>query len=185
MYVSGEMTIDETLTVQPALQSILLGRRRYAYLLYLGALAFIVFGIGSHTIPMLGFIYGSPLEPIAAIAAIYAFWRGYLWWSRSSLTAGWRRIGASFVSSATFEVATDAFVIDTPDYKVSIPWSGVLLVDPDRRYWLFMVRGVAYCLPKRFFSSPKAELEFLNGVWASLSPAAQARSPQLKSRLSI
>ena len=183
MQISGEMTIGETRFAQPALQKILLGWRRFGYLVYFGLLVFILFVVGELGKYLPGPIAGSPFEPILLMAAVFGVWRGYVWWARTSVTAGWRRLGAPDLSKVTFEAAPDAFVIDTPGYKVSIPWNGVLMVGPDRSYWIFMIRGLAYCVPKRFFASPDAESAFLDQVWAALPPEAQARSRLLKARL--
>jgi YcxB-like protein len=183
MDVSGEMTIGETRSARALMRRVLLGWKRFGLLIYLGLYGMI----------LAAFLKLAPLVPdslggrnatlVAFVLSVIAAYWGYLWWVRTSATSAWRRLGQQRVSKVVFSATSDAFTIEGPTTKTSVAWSGVYMVAPDRRYWIFMIPGMAYCVPKRFFDSPNSETQFLTAVWEALPADARTRSTHLQNRL--
>jgi len=184
MQISGEMTIGETRSARVLMRRVLLGWKRFSPWIYFGVFAALIAGLFE-----LGPLMPSRLGGSATVFVIFAvgvagtYW-GYLWWARTSVSDGWRRVGLQKASTIAFSATPDSFTVESSVAKTTVPWAGVYMVAPNRRYWIFMIPGIAYCVPKRFFSSPTSEVEFLREVWDALPAEAQARSGQLKDRLS-
>jgi YcxB-like protein len=183
MQVSGEMTIGETRSARVLMRRVLLGWKRFSPWIYFGVFAALIVGLIE-----LGPLMPSRLGGSATVLVIYVvgvvgtYW-GYFWWTRTSVSDGWRRVGLQKASTIAFSATPDSFTVETSVAKTTVPWAGVYMVAPNRRYWIFMIPGIAYCVPKRFFATPNSETEFLAAVWDGLPPEARARSNQLQARL--
>jgi uncharacterized membrane protein len=184
MQISGEMTVGETRSARALMRRILLGWKRFGLLIYCGVSAALIVGLIELGPLMPAWLGGQASTFIVFFAAVVGAYCGYLWWMRTSVTSGWRRLGLQKASKVVFSATPDAFTIEGTATKTSVPWSGVYMVAPNRGYWIFMIPGIAYCVPKRFFTSPTSEVEFLREVWDALPTEAQARSVQLKASLS-
>ena len=184
MQISGEMTIGETRSARVLMRRILLGWKRFSPWLYLGAFAGLIVGLFELGPLMPARLGGSTTVFVVFVVGVAGTYWGYFWWTRASVSEGWRRVGLQKSSMIAFSATPEAFRVESAVATTTVPWSGVYMVAPNRRYWIFMIPGVAYCIPKRFFPSPTSEVDFLREVWDALPAEARARSGLLKDRLS-
>jgi hypothetical protein len=77
----------------------------------------------------------------------------------------------------TLHLMTEALVYDLGELTMTANWRCVTDLFKTRRYWVFLVQSSAMILPRRFFTTPEAELHFIAEAMSRMTDAARARSP--------
>jgi hypothetical protein len=89
--------------------------------------------------------------------------------------------GQAYEQSLTLRLTSEALVYDLGDLTVTARWPCVTDVYKTRKYWVFLVQSSAIVLPRRFFTTAKAECDFIVEATSRLTDAARARSPDATS----
>lgn len=116
--------------------------------------------------------WGSILLAIISVGAF--FWMIFA--SQKLLPAAWARRGVSPNPFASYSVEDDALVISSPHSQTRLNWVGISEIIPGNAAWLFIGQGMAYFLPRRFFSEPGAEAAFLSACLDRMTAEARALS---------
>jgi len=85
--------------------------------------------------------------------------------------------GQSYEQQLTLSLTPEALVYDLVDLTVTARWPCVTDLYQTRKYWVFLVQSSAMVLPRRFFTTPQNEREFIADAMSRMTEAARARSP--------
>jgi hypothetical protein len=85
--------------------------------------------------------------------------------------------GQAYEQSLVFRLTPDALVYDLADVTMTARWPCVTDLYQTRKYWVFLVQSSAMVLPRRFFTTPEAERDFIVEATSRMTDAARARSP--------
>ncbi|WP_235524908.1 YcxB family protein [Caulobacter sp. Root1455] len=85
--------------------------------------------------------------------------------------------GQPYEQSLTLRVTAEALVYDLADLTLTARWPCVTDLYQTRKYWVFLVQSSAMVLPRRFFTTPDAERDFIAEAASRMTEAARARSP--------
>ena len=77
----------------------------------------------------------------------------------------------------TFRLTPEALVYDLTDVTMTAVWPCVTDLYRTGKYWVFLVQSSAMVLPRRFFTTPEAEREFIAEAMSRMTDAARNRSP--------
>lgn len=82
----------------------------------------------------------------------------------------------SYEQPLTLRLTPDAIVYDLADLTMTARWRCVTDLYQTRKYWVFLVQSSAMVLPRRFFTTPDAEREFIIEATSRMTDAARLRS---------
>lgn len=85
--------------------------------------------------------------------------------------------GQAYEQSLTLRLTPEALVYDLADLTMTARWPCVTDLHRTRKYWVFLVQSSAMVLPRRFFTTPEAERDFIVEATSRMTDAARARSP--------
>ena len=85
--------------------------------------------------------------------------------------------GQAYEQSLTLRLTPEALVYDLADVTMTARWPCVTDLYQTRKYWVFLVQSSAMVLPRRFFTTPQAERDFIAEAMSRMTDAARARSP--------
>ncbi|TCS17408.1 YcxB family protein [Caulobacter sp. BK020] len=85
--------------------------------------------------------------------------------------------GQAYEQSLTLRLTPEALVYDLADLTMTARWPCVTDLYQTRKYWVFLVQSSAMVLPRRFFTTPQAERDFIAEAMSRMTNAARARSP--------
>lgn len=85
--------------------------------------------------------------------------------------------GQAYEQSLTLRLTPEALVYDLADLTMTARWPCVTDLYQTRKYWVFLVQSSAMVLPRRFFTTPQAERDFVAEAMSRMTDAARARSP--------
>lgn len=85
--------------------------------------------------------------------------------------------GQAYEQSLTLRLTPEALVYDLADMTMTARWPCVTDLYQTRKYWVFLVQSSAMVLPRRFFTTPQAERDFIAEAMSRMTDAARARSP--------
>ncbi|MDB5676386.1 MAG: hypothetical protein JWM65_3368 [Sphingomonas bacterium] len=85
--------------------------------------------------------------------------------------------GQAYEQALTLRLTPEALVYDLADLTMTARWPCVTDLYRTRRYWVFLVQSSAMVLPRRFFTTPEAERDFIVEATSRMTDAARARSP--------
>lgn len=74
------------------------------------------------------------------------------------------------------ESDSEALVYDLVELTMSARWACVTDLYYTRKYSVFLVQSSAMVLPRRFFTSPETEHDFMVEAMSRMTDAARARS---------
>ena len=86
--------------------------------------------------------------------------------------------GQSSELALTLRLTSETLVYDLTDVTMIARWPCVTDLYQTRKYWVFLVQSSAMVLPRRFFTSPEAERDFIVQAMSLMTAAARARSPE-------
>lgn len=84
--------------------------------------------------------------------------------------------GKTLVTPVTFTADDLGLGMDSPEAQMRLAWSAVTDLLRTKAHWVFVVGGMGYCLPRRFFASIEDERAFIRSAMARLSEGARERS---------
>jgi hypothetical protein len=176
MEVSGETRLGETTAAGQLLARKLMGRGWGPLAVYLIALAAVLM-LSSTVLPL--FLseaeVGIGAPALVILTAVGGFWL-FMKWRLRSLVTGWQARGVPMLSAVTFRIDPDAMQVDNAGVHVRCLWPGVSELAQTKLHWVFIVPGLAYCVPKRFFATPAEERAFVRAALERMTPEARARS---------
>lgn len=85
--------------------------------------------------------------------------------------------GQAYEQPLTLRLTPEVLVYDLEDVTMTARWPCVTDLYRTRKYWVFLVQSSAMVLPRRFFTSPEAERDFIVQAMSLMTDAARARSP--------
>ncbi|MDE8653970.1 YcxB family protein [Novosphingobium sp. H3SJ31-1] len=85
--------------------------------------------------------------------------------------------GQAYEQALTLRITPEALVYDLADLTMTARWPCVTDLYQTRKYWVFLVQSSAMVLPRRFFTTPEAERDFIVEATSRMTDAARARSP--------
>jgi len=88
--------------------------------------------------------------------------------------------GQAYERPLTLRLTPEALVYDLADVTMTARWPCVTDLYQTRKYWVFLVQSSAMVLPRRFFTTPEAERDFILEAASRMTDAARARSPDAK-----
>jgi hypothetical protein len=180
MQVSGNLPMGEAQKACKLLMRRVFGWKRYFAAIYFCALSILMFGGAS--------VFYSPKSEINF---------GWIWFF-ACLVVGliayqviWKKIafstfqdrGAPAVSAITYSVTDRGLVLNSEESEQLFYWSAVSELTMNRTYCVFIVRGMGYVIPRRFFSDRTVEQDFLVEAWTHMTPEARARGANLPAYL--
>jgi hypothetical protein len=113
-----------------------------------------------------------PLILVTAVGGIYGMTRMRLW--RMSRTQVAR--GGVALTPVSYRLDEDALEVRQPHALTRVEWPGVSELMSLKQHWVFVVSGMGYCLPRRFFADVAAERAFIRAALGRLSGEARSRS---------
>lgn len=177
MQASGVMKLGETASASWAL-SRANGFGILAYVVYLAGLMAAMMGattLASAVLPeAVAGALGLPIIAGVGVVGVLAMMRWRRWRMRKTQAAR----GGPVDTPVTFRIEEDALILEQPHALVRVGWPGVSEVLALKAYWVFVVSGMGYCLPRRFFVDAAAERAFIRAVLQRMEPAARERSPK-------
>jgi len=84
--------------------------------------------------------------------------------------------GQAYEQPLTLRLTPEALVYDLADLTMTARWPCVTDLYRTRKYWVFLVQSSAMVLPRRFFTTPEAERDFIVEARSLMTDAARARS---------
>ena len=94
--------------------------------------------------------------------------------------ARWRMRGLPVQQTVRYAIEEEALVVAGETSMLRVRWPYVSEVAPAGRYWLVAAGGQFYFVPRRFFDTPQAEVDFLGAMLAHMPPAARERSTEVR-----
>jgi hypothetical protein len=85
--------------------------------------------------------------------------------------------GQAYEQPLTLRLTPEALIYDLADVTMTARWPSVTDLFQTRKYWVFLVQSSAIVLPRRFFTTPEAERDFIVEAASRMTEAARARSP--------
>ncbi len=85
--------------------------------------------------------------------------------------------GQAYEQSLTLRLTSEAMIYELADLTMTARWPSVTDLYQTRKYWVFLVQSSAMVLPRRFFTTPEAERDFIVEAMSRMTEAARARSP--------
>jgi hypothetical protein len=85
--------------------------------------------------------------------------------------------GQSHEQPLTLRLTSETLIYELADLTMTARWSSVTDLYQTRKSWVFLVQGSAMVLPRRFFTTPEAERDFIVEAASRMTEAARARSP--------
>lgn len=159
---------------------LMLGRSRFVNLwLFLGATAAFaaaVFTVVEYKLGDAGFYTALGVYAVVGIGGAVAAKAA----NGLRIMAQWRARGLPAAQTLTYAIDDEALQIGSDTGVTRISWRYVSEIAPAGKYWLLPAGGQFYFLPRRFFASPQAEVDFLAAMLARMSPAARERSGQAR-----
>lgn len=175
MQVSGQMQMGETAAASWAL-SRANGFGMLSFIVYLAAVVvamLVVSNVVSIALPAdVADALSLPVIMGAAVLSVFAVMRWRRWRMRRTQIAR----GGLVSTPVSFRIAEDALVLEQPHVLMRVNWPGVSEILSLKAYWIFVVSGMGYCLPRRFFADAAAERSFIRLVLERIEPAARERS---------
>lgn len=176
MQADGEMRVGEAAAAASWALSRANGFGVMGYLVYL-AIYFVVL-MGMVTLverllpPMWSGLLTLPLILVTAFGGIYGMTRMRLWRMRRTQAAR----GGVPLTPVSYRLEDDAFVVQQPRALTRVEWAGVSELMSLKKHWVFVVSGMGYCLPRRFFGAPADERAFIRAALGRMTPEARNRS---------
>jgi len=172
----GEFWIGEAKGCNWALSRRLSGFGLGAFALFLASVM-----VAEIAFPLLARIFlperlSDSISPLLIVAIGAGSVWAWLSWRTTSLKRAWRSRGVADPHLTTFRVTEEGLLISSPNVDTTYRWSAVSEIAPFKRYWLVVVPGLGYTIPRRFFADASAEREFLGAALGRMNEAAKARS---------
>lgn len=143
-----------------------------------GILLICVLAIG---IPLAAWASGSWIAAILSVeAAIVGLVIGVVIIQRltgPSMRKALAERGQSYELTLTLRLTPEALVYDLADFTITARWRCVTDLYQTKKHWVFLVQSSTVVLPRRFFSTPDAEREFISEAISRMTDAARSRSP--------
>ena len=99
---------------------------------------------------------------------------------RRAALARWRLRGLPAQQTIAYVLEDEALVIAGEATVTRVRWRHVSEIAPAGKYWLLPAGGMFYFLPRRFFQTPEAEIDFVSAMLARMTPAARELSAEAR-----